>query len=215
MAELLQDRRRPRLRVQVSEIHRGPQAFQNLLGALHVPWAGGEAGEVGALGGVALAGGAGRARRAGVSGRAGLPLRAGAPREPILGVARLPGLTWPGSKANGRGSGFSGAKAPRSRAPTGPATPRRRPRSAAGSGPWARRPEGPGQGSVGTRAQGHLAGQGWRCWDHGPGQRGVPPERSRQRPVTARDGTRAPGRGGWETRLLCSRRLLGGASDCT
>lgn len=69
-------------------------------GALHVPWAGSKAGEVGTLGGVALARWAGRARGPGVSSWSGLPLRAGGSGEPVFSIARFPGWPWPRSKRN-------------------------------------------------------------------------------------------------------------------
>lgn len=100
MAEAFQDLQLPRAVVPVSEMHCRVLAFQNLLGALHVPWAGGKAGEVGTLGGVAMAGRAGRAGGSGVSSWSGLPLRARGPGEPVFSIARFPGWPWPRSKRN-------------------------------------------------------------------------------------------------------------------
>lgn len=200
VAEMCRGLRRPRLWVQVSEIHRGPRAFRNLLGALHIPRAGGQAGEVGALGGVALAGGAGRARGAGVSGGSGLPLRAGAPRKPVFGVAGLPRLTWPRSKTHRRGSGFSGADGPVPSAP--PRSHLERASERGGSGHWALCPAGLGRAPWAPGRRGSAA------WT-GQGQPSVPSER-RDGQMRARDGKCAPYGVGGKPGLLCSHRLLGG-----
>lgn len=129
-------------------MHCSVLAFQNLLGALHVPRAGSEAGEVGALGRVALAGQAGRAGRPGVSSWSGLPLRAGGPREPVFRIARFPGRPWPGGKRN-RWSGSCRARALVS--PLPPST-RRGPRMSS-----ARTARGRARGHPGA---GHLETQG-------------------------------------------------------